>query len=170
MSADTFTTAIFLITAVVAAAVLINAIFPVVYQMAGTFSSSTHASDVRLRTDFVVVATFASSSTYSAQVFMKNVGSQSISINEIGSSDVIFGPVGTVKRLDLLISTPPPPDGKWTYTLSDLNRNNYWDPGETLEIDATNQNHGQGWGPGTMMYFQFILPNGVSRSSQFTSS
>src|SRR5208337_912478 len=101
MSADTFTTAIFLITAVVAAAVLINAIFPVVYQMAGTFSSSTHASDVRLRTDFVVVATFASSTTSTGQVFIKNVGSQSISISEIRSSDVYFAPAVTIRRLDL---------------------------------------------------------------------
>jgi len=169
MSADTFTTAIFLITAVVAAAVLINAIFPVVYQMAGTFSSSTHASDVRLRTDFVIVATFASSTTSTGQVFMKNIGSQSISISEIRSSDVIFAPAVTIRRLDLS-STGTLSDGKWTYALSDLNNNNYWDPGETLEIDAMNLNGGPGWGPGTMMYFQFILPNGVSRSSQFTSS
>lgn len=165
MSADTFTTAIFLITAVVAAAVLINAIFPVVYQMAGTFSSSTHATDVRLRTDFVIVATFASP-TGTAQVFVKNVGSQAVSKSEIGSSDVIFGPVGNVQHLTLTLPPPPSP-GKWTYTLYDLNNNNYWDPGETLKIDA---NYGQGWGSGTMMYFQFILPNSVSRSSQFPST
>ncbi len=55
MSADTFTTAIFLITAVIAAGVLISAIFPVVYQMAGTFSSAGHASDQQIRTDFKVV-------------------------------------------------------------------------------------------------------------------
>ena len=100
MSSDTFTTAMFLITAIVAAAVLINAIFPVVYQMADTFSSSTHASNVRLRTDFVIVATFASP-TGTAQVFMKNVGSQAVSVNEIESSDVIFGPVGNVQHLTL---------------------------------------------------------------------
>ena len=104
MSSDTFTTAMFLITAVVAAAVLINAIFPVVYQMAGTFSSSTHASNVRLRTDFVIVATFASP-TGTAQVFMKNVGSQAVSVNEIESSDVIFGPVGNVQHLTLSSNT-----------------------------------------------------------------
>ena len=45
MSADTFTTALFLITAVIAAGVLISAIFPVFYQMAGTFTSAGHAAD-----------------------------------------------------------------------------------------------------------------------------
>ena len=60
MSAETFTTAMFLITAVIAAGVLVNAIFPVVYNMAGTFSSASHESDQRLRTDFKVVFTSAS--------------------------------------------------------------------------------------------------------------
>jgi flagellar protein FlaG len=63
MAAETFTTAMFLITAVIAAAVLINAIFPIVYNMAETFSSSSHAADVRLRTDITIVNTFASGNT-----------------------------------------------------------------------------------------------------------
>ncbi len=46
MSAETITTALFLITAVVASAVLINAVYPVIQTMTGTFSSSTHESDV----------------------------------------------------------------------------------------------------------------------------
>jgi len=74
MSADTFTTAIFLITAVIAAGVLISAIFPVVYQMAGTFSSAGHASDQQIRTDFKVVLAVGNSSGY-AQIWMKNTGS-----------------------------------------------------------------------------------------------
>ena len=47
MSDDSITTALFLITAVVASAVLINAVYPVISNMAGTFSSTTHESDVR---------------------------------------------------------------------------------------------------------------------------
>jgi flagellar protein FlaG len=161
MSADTFTTAIFLITAVIAAAVLINAIFPVVYQMAGTFSSATHTSDVRLRTDFVIITTFANGNpTLSGQIWMKNIGSQPISTSEIQSSDVFFGPVGNFKHLSLQ-------KGQWSYQLSDLNGNGYWDPGETLEIDASTSDTVP---TGGLLYFQFVLPNGVWRSNQFTSS
>jgi flagellar protein FlaG len=97
---------------------------------------------------------------------MKNIGSQPISTSEIGSSDVIFGPVGNVQRLTLS-GGPVFSDGQWTYTLADLNHNNYWDPGETLEIYAWNT---QVSSSGTMDYFQFVLPNGVSRSNQFTTS
>jgi flagellar protein FlaG len=165
MSAETFTTAMFLITAVIAAGVLINAVFPVVYQMAGTFASATHSSDVRLRTDFVIVATFASSPD--TQVYMKNVGSQPVSENEIKTSDVFFGPVGSFKRMEMAGPGTSPGNGKWEYKLDDLNGNLYWDPGETLEIYAENTGV---TGSGSLVYFQFVLPNAIFRSSQFTTS
>ena len=57
--------------------------------------------------------------------------------------------------------------GQWTYTLSDLNGNNYWDPGETLEIDALPSLLNTAGGPN---YFQFTLPDGIWRSDQFTAS
>ncbi|MGA2162598.1 MAG: flagellin [Methanoregula sp.] len=168
MSSDTFTTALFLITAVIAAGVLISAIFPVIYQMAGTFSSAGHASDQQLRTDFKVVLAVANSSGY-AQVWMKNTGSVQISVSDIQRSDVICGDVvkGNFNRLSLLSQPGPLGQGQWTYTLSDLNNNNYWDPGETLEIDAFPTTLDTGGGPN---YFQFTLPNGIWRSDQFTAS
>jgi len=42
MSSETFTTAMFLIAAIISAGVLINAVFPVVYTLAGTIASSSH--------------------------------------------------------------------------------------------------------------------------------
>jgi archaeal flagellar protein FlaG len=162
MSAETFTTAMFLITAVIAAGVLINAVFPVVFQMASTFSSSTHASDVRLRTDFTIVTTFASddTSTLKGQIWMKNIGTESILKNLItNASDVYFGPVGNVKKVEYSSGIPG-----WQYTLTDLNNNGAWDPGETIEIDPwINANVPSG----TFVYFQFVLPNGVYRSIQY---
>jgi archaeal flagellar protein FlaG len=162
MSAETITTAMFLITAVVASGVLINAIFPVIYQTAGTFSSSTHASDVRLRTDFVIVTTFANHGPpLSGQVWMKNIGSQPVSGDEIQSSDVFFGKVGNFQRLDLK-------SGQWSYHISDLNGNGYWDPGETLEIDTFTADTTVA--TGGFVYYQFVLPDGIWRSNQFTAS
>lgn len=154
MSSDTFTTAMFLITAVIAAGVLINAVFPVVYQMTGTFASATHASDERLRSDFSIVATFASGSD--AQIYMKNIGSRSIPVSDIKKSDVFFGSTtGTIARLDY--------DSKWNYRMHGPSPEN-WAPGDTLEIDL----HDLGsLTPSDQVYFQFILPNAVQRSTQF---
>ena len=77
MSSETITTALFLITAVVAAAVLINAVYPVISRLwPGTFSSTTHESDVRIRTDFKIIATYASQASGTSQVWMKNTGTE----------------------------------------------------------------------------------------------
>jgi flagellar protein FlaG len=172
MSAETFTTAIFLITAVIAAGVLVNAVLPVVYTMAGTFSSSTHDSDERLRTDFKIVTYYYSSSTSYANIWMKNIGSSRITINDLHSrAEVFCGQEGDFERLAYTGSYPPG-EGEWTtefegYSSYDLNSNEYWDPGETLHViahPATSVSEGQ------TIYFQFILPSGFWRSQTFTAS
>jgi flagellar protein FlaG len=164
MSAETFTTAMFLITAVIAAGVLINAVLPVIYTAAGSFSASSHESDLRLRTDFKIV-TAVVNNTLVARVWMKNTGSERIPITDIERSDVICGDPGNFGRLSLTPTTPLP-DGTWSYTLSDLNGNTYWDSGETLEIDAKPPTITGNLG--TPVYFQFVLPNGIWRSTEFT--
>jgi flagellar protein FlaG len=166
MSSETITTALFLITAVIAASVLIAAIFPVIFQMAGTFTSASHASDQQIRTDFKIVLAVANSNQV-ARVWMKNTGSEQIAIADIERSDVICGDAGNFNRMSYTPSDPPS-DEQWHYTLSNLNGNKFWDPGETVEIDAitTTINKTEG----SPVYFQFILPNGIWRSDQFTVS
>ena len=159
MSSETITTALFLITAVIAAGVLINAVYPVVYEMAGTFSSSTHQSDTRMRTDFKVIATAASAKTGIAQIWMKNIGSERIALADIQKGDVFFGAVDSFTRLEY--------GDDWTEDLSDSNGNGVWDPGETVKITITNTG---GLSGGQSLYFQFSLPNGVWRSQEFTVS
>jgi len=154
MSSETITTALFLITAVIAAGVLINAVYPVVYNMAGTFSSTTHESDVRMRTDFKVIAAVADSNT--AQIWMKNIGSERITDSDLANADVFFGKTGSFDRIDA-----------WTKDLSDTNNNGVWDTGETMKI--TIQTGGLGITSGQEVFFQFSLPNGVWRSDTFTA-
>jgi flagellar protein FlaG len=166
MSAETITTALFLITAVVASAVLINAVYPVIQTMAGTFSSSTHESDVRIRTDFKIIATFASQSTGNATVWMKNIGSERISLSEIQRADVFCGKVGSFDHLTYTSDSLG--DKQWTADFGpgyDLNANSYWDSGETLKVTAKTS-----ISSGDKVYFQFALPNGIWRSNEFTAS
>jgi len=172
MSSETITTALFLISAVIAAGVLINAVYPVVYNMAGTFSSTTHESDVRMRTDFKVISTVASAgSPGTAQVWMKNIGSERIPLADIKRSDVFFGEVGNFDRLGYADVLPSGLfSGEWTEDFSspsyDLDGNALWDPGETLKITAKSTIPASG----NEVYFQFSLPIGVWRSHQFTVS
>lgn len=162
MSAETFTTAMFLITAVIAAGVLVNAVFPVIYNMAGTFSSATHESDERLRTDFKIVTyTATSGNPGTANIWVKNIGSSRIPISDFTNrSDVFCGEVGNFNRLTWASSGSAL--NTWTNVNYDTNNNNYWDPGETIEVIA------HPYIPSNnAVYFQFILPSGVYRSIEF---
>lgn len=167
MSAETFTTAIFLITAVIATGVLINAVFPVVYNMAGTFSSSSHQADERLRTDFKIVTYYSTTGdTPTVNIWMKNVGSAKIPVADIARSDVFCGEETQFSRLNY--------NTGWTTEFVtdtstkeyDLNGNGYWDPGETLHITA---HPTTAISTGENVYFQFILPGGTWRSQTFTA-
>ena len=175
MSAESITTALFLITAVIASAVLISAVFPVIQTMAGTFSSSTHESDVRIRTDFKIIATFASSSEAPgiAKVWMKNIGSEKIPLLQIQKADVFCGAVGNYDHLTYHHVEPDEianlSNGQWTEDFGaayDLNSNSYLDSGETLKVTAKTAIPSTG----NNVYFQFALSNGVWRSNEFTAS
>jgi len=164
MSSESITTALFLITAVVASAVLINAMYPVIQNMAGTFSSSTHESDVRIRTDFKIIATHASDGT--VQVWMKNIGSERISLAEIKKGDVFCGAVGSFDHLTYTNITPVA--NQWTEEFGtgyDLNANKFWDSGETVKVTGKTS-----FSSGDKIFFQFALPNGIWRSIEFTAS
>lgn len=160
-----------LITAVVASAILITAVFPVVWTMVSTFSTASHDTDTRMRTDFKIVTTYALGTSDTGKVWMKNIGSNKIGISDVQSADTFFGPQGNFGRMIRQIPNPVitanPNVGNWSLYLDDTNSNNYWDPGETLEIHAHSST---GFSSGDAVYFQFVLPNSVWRSSEFTSS
>lgn len=164
MSSETFTTALFLITAVIAAGVLINAIFPVVYQMSGTFSSSTHNADLRIRTDFAITTTWAGyAGSPPIKVWMKNVGSNKISNAELLKADVYTGPSNNFERLELGSGTTA---GTFNFNVNG-DENADWGIGDTLEVYGTPVNS---FTTGDDIYFQYVLPNGVYRSITFTST
>jgi flagellar protein FlaG len=175
LASETFVSAMMLITAVVASAILITAVFPIVWNMVSTFSSASHETDTRMRTDFKIVTTYACgtggvtcSPQYVSKVWIKNIGTNRIGWAEVNQSDVFIGLVGNFDRatLDLTI-WPPSNDKTWAYRIADTNGNGFWDTGETLEVDAYSSSF---IASGQSVYFQFVHPNGVWRSSEFTTS
>lgn len=164
MSSETFTTAMFLIAAIISAGVLINAVFPVVYTLAGTIASSSHKVDERLSTDVKIVTTYASDKNETGRIWLKNVGTGRISDADIRKADVFLGGQGDFVRLGLVSGTPD--QNQWTYEILEDIKNNYWDPGETLYIQAKTDRIPV---KGDIVYFQFVLPTGLSRSTTFTA-
>jgi len=171
-SAETIVTAIFLITAVVATAVLVSAIYPVISSTAGTFQSSAHQADVQMRTDFKIVANFATlGNPGSVDIYMKNVGSQRISLDEIKTADVFCG--STVGNLlaynDVTFET-----GYWTADIllppTPAVGDSNWDTGETLHVTAYPKSTAGVITSGNPVYFQIALPTGIWRSTDFIVS
>lgn len=166
MSSETFTTAMFLIAAIISAGVLINAVFPVIYTLSNTISSSSHSVDERLSTDVRIVTTYASSSGHTAKIWLKNIGTGRVPNASIQRADVFLGSQGDFIRLTQS-ATLDEESGTWKYEILD-DANNYWDPGETLYIEAKTTKIPSN--EGGIVYFQFVLPSGLSRSTTFTAS
>ena len=167
MSSETFATAIFLITAIVAAAVLVNAFFPIVYQATSTFTESSSSADERLRTDIQIINTYANAaSSHDAKIWIKNTGSARIGTNTLNMSDVFIGEVGNFDISTLVSGTPGA--NQWSYTIIQTEDNGYWDPRETLQISVNSDLIPST--SGEYVYFSLSLPNGVSISQTFTTS
>jgi|GEM_PF-223150 hypothetical protein len=174
MSGETIANALFLITAVICAGVLIMAIYPSIYMMAGTFSSSSHTADQNIRTDFKIVLATYSSTTGNVTVYMKNVGTAQIPLN---GSYVICADSGKLGGVPLyyVLSSGQWTTGEWTAILCPASSNSQcsplpnnpnwpnWDPGETLMVTALSSSV-----TGTdNIYFQFVLPTGIHRELTF---
>ena len=105
MSSETIVTAIFLITAVVAAGILTSQIFPAIYSISGSVSTSTHSADQTLRTDIAIVNTFSLNDTNQAEIWLKNTGSTRISFADLNMSTIFVGNPGNIGTVSL---TPSP--------------------------------------------------------------
>jgi flagellar protein FlaG len=168
MSSETIVTAIFLITAVVAAGILTSQVFPAIYTMSGSVSSSAKAADQSLRTDIAIVNAFALQGTNTAEIWLKDTGTSRIPEQDLTRSNIFIGAPGDFEVLSRSDYVPPPPGiGEWTYDILD-NTNEYWDPGETLHLRIVSSkvslNHAD------PVYFQIVLTDATKRSEEFTVS
>ena len=167
MSSETFTTAMFLMAAIISAGVLINAVFPVIYTLSGTIASSSHKVDERLSTDVKIVTTYANGDDKNARIWLKNVGTGRIADADVRKGDAFLGGQGNFVRLTWKEKDPGTlANGEWTHRILE-DTNNYWDPGETLYIEGK---AAEVPAKGDIVYFQFVLPSGLSRTTTFTAS
>jgi flagellar protein FlaG len=155
MSSETIVSALFLISAVIAAGILISAIFPVIYRTSETFGSASHEAEVRMRTDFTIVHSYAKNPD--AQVWVKNTGTTRIAGGDLERADVFIGAEGDFERMSL----------SGHYTIEDqIPSNDFWDPGETLTITVQSSKIPA---TGGSAYFALVLPNGIAHSEAFSA-
>jgi len=168
MSSETFATAIFLITAVVAAAILVNAFFPVIYSATSTFTQSSQSADERLRTDIKIINAFSPTDGSATKIWIKNVGSIRIADTDIEASDIFFGQPG---NFDVLVYTSGTPSaGEWTFTIREDEGIGYWNTGETLQLEMKPVTTSPLPASGGEVYFQFVLPTGIAVSTAYSAT
>jgi len=157
MSSETIVTALFLIAAVVAAGVLINAVFPIISRTTETFGTVAHSTDDQIRTDIKIVNYFANNAE--SQIWLKNVGTSRIPEGDLENSIIFFGRTGNFGTVSI---APHDPKG-------------WWNPGNTLHFtitkaDLTSVEQAR-WPTvdNKTAYFAIVLPNGVKRTIEFES-
>ncbi len=163
MSSESIVTALFLIAAVVAAGVLISAVFPIISRTTETFGSVAHSTDEQIRTDIKIVNYFANSTgdDIQSQVWLKNIGTSRIPKSNLDNADIFFGKTGNFATIshqpNSLILSPQGSNPQW------------WNPGETLQVTIIKEPLNSARWPESkeFAYFAIVLPNGVKRSVEF---
>ena len=163
MAEEAITTAILTVATIIAALVLVNAMYPALYSASGSILSMNDRSADRLKTEMTVLTEWYPSgrpADLGLQVWLKNTGSTTITAADMGKADTflyIGGGNGT--RVPATGATD-----YWTYTILSGNGDTNWDPGETIQV--TVHYAATGLSPGTLRY-RLVLPNGVYAEDDF---
>ena len=162
MAEETISTAILTVATIIAAVVLLTAIYPSLYAVSGSILSMDSVATDRIRTDMTVLAEYPSSvdGNFVLVAWIKNTGSTTIDQASLGQSDVYLY-TGSGKTTLISRSGGNP---SWTYAILNGNGGPDWDPGETLQVTIT---YGNSLSPGTMK-FRLALDNGVYTEDTFS--
>ena len=161
MAQNVISTAILIIAAVIAVVALINGVFPSIYQMSGSMTSVSDASNDRMNTEIKIICESANVTDHSLNVYVKNTGDQKITAQRTGVTDVYFGNGDAMERC----SHRGAAGNRWVYSFEEGNGDAVWDPGETLNIWIITDSHDFSL-PGQRV--KVSLYNGVSDEATYT--
>ena len=164
MADEAINTAILTVATIIAALVLVNAMYPALYQASGSILSMNDRSAGRLKTEMTVLTEWypaGQPDDIGLQVWVKNTGSKAIAAEDLARADA-FLYTGNGNGIRLPRSEPP---DSWSYTILSGNGDASWDPAETIGITVHHVTAG-GLSPGTLR-FRLALPNGVYAEDAF---
>jgi flagellar protein FlaG len=161
MAQNVISTAILIIAAVVAVVALINGVFPSIYQMSGSMTSVSDASNDRMKTEIKIICESANQTDHTLNVYVKNTGDQKITGSRVAMSDVYYGTGDAMERCGHDVAS----GAMWTYFIVEGNGDSTWDPGETLNVWIITAGH-DFTTPGQRV--KVVLYNGVGDEATFT--
>ncbi len=132
MAQEVLSSAILIIAAIIATTAIVSAVYPSLFAAAGSVTTVSDSANNRILTDvkIVMASTEGPGTLY---VWVKNDGSTKVPESRIAYTDVYFGDRGHMMKA----SGNSTGVLRWTYALDDLNGDEDWGPGETLQITVT---------------------------------
>ncbi len=156
---EVITVSLLTISSVIGVIVLVNSIFPSVYQVSSSVSSVSTTLNEKIRTNIDIVFVIGDNATDTVSLWVKNTGSSKISGKGIEMSDLFIYNTSIYKRIPYNTGTRP----YWIYTIENDDGDGYWDRGETINITAYLDFNLSG-----EYTVVFILYNGASAKDTFS--
>lgn len=156
MASEVMATAILIIAGVIAATMVISAIYSQVYTLDSLVRINTRVHEDIAKTSIKIVHISFNKTVDQSYlvVLIKNTGLRSVTQQELTKTDVYLG---TEACNMLYLYNPSQSLGGWNYILVDLDSDGLWTPGETVVIRVYNK---------TQLFYpicvKVVLPNGVS--------
>jgi flagellar protein FlaG len=160
MAEEAISTAILTVATIIAALVLVNAMYPSLYSASGSILSMNDRAAERIRTDMSVLTEWYPIShpadDIGLQAWVKNTGSTTITAKDMGMSDLFLY---TGNRTSVRI-----PAAYWSYEIMNDDGDGKWGPTETIGL--TVHFNPAGSSPGSWK-LRLALPNGIYAEDSF---
>jgi flagellar protein FlaG len=158
MVQDTISNAILIIAVVIATTVVLNALYPAMFGMAGSIRSNVADADDRSMTSVTISYCSFDPGDHILRVWAKNSGRDSIADSELTGIRAYYGgESGSMTNYGTSYSLQAPEDG-----------DDQWDPDETLEIDLASPDSPFPGDPGVHRV-KLVMPNGATAEYTITT-
>ena len=161
MAEEAISTAILTVATIIAALVLVNAMYPSLYSASGSILSMNNRAADRIKTDLTVLAEWYppghAADDIALEAWVKNTGSTTVTETDLGHVDLfLYTGNGMSARI---------PAGDWTHELLNGDGDANWDPTETMHL--TIHYDPSSSSPGAWR-LRIALPDGVYAEDSFT--
>jgi flagellar protein FlaG len=161
MADEAISTAILTIATIIAALVLVNAMYPSLYSASGSILSMNNRAADRIKTDLTVLTEWYppghAADDIALEAWIKNTGSTTVTEKELENTD-LFLYTGNHESARI-------PGLDWTPLILNGDGDKSWDPGETMHILVHYNPTGSSTGTWKL---RMTLPDGVYAEDSFT--
>ncbi len=161
MAEQAISTAILTVATIIAALVLVNALYPSLYSISGSILSMNDRATDRISTDLSVLTEWYDpmhpAGDIALEAWVKNTGSTTITADELNNTDVFLN---TGNHMTIRI-----PRAEWSGNILNGNGDADWGPSETIHVIVHYDPSGSS--PGAWK-FRMVLPDGVAAEDSFS--